>query len=124
MLPNILLNVRKSLEKASKINEKQIDILLNDMNSWKINQIIYPSRIKSLLLINYIKVYELLEIIKSLGILKYNYEVYCHKCEKFTDHSILSSINDFPDELYCDSGKHQLNPLEDVILIFKVIKIE
>lgn len=124
MLPNILLNVRKNLEKTLIINEPRIDKLLDDMKLWKKGQIIYPSRIKSLLLINYSEVYEVLEIIKEIGILEYNYEVYCNKCEKFVDTPILSSLNEFPEELYCDSGRHRLNPFEDVILIFKVIRIE
>lgn len=124
MSPNILLNVKKNLLKVSIINEKRIDILIDNMKSWYIGKIIYPSQVKSMLLINYSEVYGILEIIKDLGIIKYNYEVYCNKCEKFVETPILDSLNQFPKNLYCDDGRHKLNPINDVILIFKVIRDE
>ena len=121
MLQSILLNVRESLEKNLKINNLRINILIENMKTWEKDKIIYPSQIKSLLLIDYSDVYRILDIIKNIGILEYNYEVYCSKCEKFVDTYLLNSLNQFPENLYCDSGKHKLNPIDDVILIFKVI---
>jgi hypothetical protein len=103
------------------INEKRIDRLIDYMRTWVRGKIIYPSQIKSLLVIDYSEVYKLLEIIKDMGILEYSYEIYCSACEKFVEAPILESLNEFPKEIYCDSGKHRLNPLKDTILIFRVV---
>lgn len=124
MSPNILLNVKERLLKNLTINEKRIDKLINNMNTWYVGKVIYPSQIKSLLLINYSEVYEILEIIKDFGVLEYNYELYCSRCERFVEFPILKSLNEFPESLYCDSGKHKLDSFNDVILIFRVIRVE
>lgn len=121
MLPNILLNVKQSLENSQILDDKRIEKLIKNMETWYKNKIIYPSQIKSLLLVDYSDVYKVLELIKEMGILKYNYEIYCSKCEKFVDTYLLNSLNEFPENLYCDSGNHKLDPLKDVILIFKVV---
>lgn len=124
MSPNILLNVRRNLEKASIINEKRIKILLNHIEKyWKKDKIVYPTQIKSLLYISYKQTYEILDIIKELGVLEYNFQVYCSECEKFQDFKILKSLNQFPEELYCE-GNHRLSPLKDTVLIYKVIRDE
>lgn len=120
MLPDILSNVKENLEKASILNEKQISILIDNMKFWKVNNLIYPAQVKSLLFIDYKKTYQVLEIIKNLGILEYNYELYCSKCEKFIDKKPLRSLNEFPQVLYCDEN-HRMDPFNDVILIFRVI---
>lgn len=121
MLQGILSNVKMNLENKLNLNNNRIELLIDFMKTWKKNDIIYPSQVKSLLLLDYDEVYKILNIIKDLGILEYNYEVYCSKCEKFVDTYLLDSLNQFPENLYCDLGKHKLNPLDDVILIFKVI---
>ncbi|MBR9649461.1 response regulator [Clostridium tyrobutyricum] len=90
---------------------------------WIKDQIVYPTYIKSLLYISYRETYEVLDIIKELGILEYNFEIYCSKCEKFQDFKILRSLNEFPEKLYCESG-HKLDPLKDTVLIYRVIKDE
>ncbi|NFM30696.1 hypothetical protein FDC02_05175 [Clostridium botulinum] len=120
MSPNILLNVKNKLESQSDLNSNQIDKLISNMRYWKIGKIIYPNMIKSLLFLNYKQVYSMLDMIKDMGILEYNYELYCHTCEKFLDKKILRRLNEFPEEIYCDDG-HKLNPFDDTILIYRVI---
>lgn len=123
MSPTILLNVKENLEKASIINEKRIGKLLSSMKLWQKEKIIYPSHIKSILLINYAEAYQVLEIVKDMGILEYNYEIYCSECEKFIDLPVLRSLNEFPEKQYCEKG-HKLDPIKDTVLIYRVIKDE
>ena len=120
MLQNTLYNVKENLLKKCILNEKQVDLLIKNMKFWKVGKTIYPSQLKSLLYVDFKKVYEILEFIKKLGILEYNYEIYCSKCDKFIDSPPLKSLNQFPKDLYCDDN-HKLSPLTDTILIYKVI---
>ena len=46
--------------------------------------------------------------------------MYCHKCDKFQEIPIMDSLNEFPKNLYCDED-HQLDPLTDTILLYKVV---
>lgn len=121
MLQNTLCNVKEILKKNSTLNDKKIDVLLDNMELWRVDTIIYPSMIKSKLLISYKETYAVLDIIKDLGILTYNYQIYCSKCQKFFDHKLLSSLNQFPEGKYCDLS-HKLSPIKDTVLVYRVIK--
>ena len=123
MLQDTLISVRENLKKSSVINEKRINCLINNMQLWKVGNIIYPSRIKSLLHISFKETYQVLDIIEEMGILTYNYQIYCSQCERFLDMPMLSSLNQFPEELFCDEN-HRLNALEDTVLVYKVVRDE
>ena len=120
MSPIILSNVKENLEKSSKINQKRIDKLINNMKFWKKDKIIYPNHIKSLLLISSLEAYEILDILVDMKILIECYEIYCSKCEKFMDKGFLESLNQFPSNLYCEDG-HKLEAFNDTVLVYKVI---
>lgn len=123
MSPNILLIMRQSLESHSKINTKRIDILIDEVKNWKKGNIIYPNFIKSKLYISFQEAYDVLDIFEREGILEYVFQVYCHKCSKFQDYPILSSLSEFSDDMYCDED-HKLSPFEDTILLYRVKKDE
>lgn len=120
MSPIILFNVKEKLEKSSKINSKRIDKLIDNMKLWRKGKIIYPNAIKSLLFISYLEAYEVLDLLVELDILVECYEIYCSKCEKFLDIGILESLNQFPENLYCEDG-HKLSAFTDTVLLYKVI---
>lgn len=123
MSPDILCSVKENLQQNLKINNTRIDKLITNMRLWKVDRIVYPNRIKSLLMISYEETYKILDLIKSMGILEYNYEIYCSECERFLDMHRMDSLNQFPDEAYCESG-HLLSPLKDTVLVYKVVKDE
>lgn len=123
MLQNTLCSVKEALKKNSAISEKKINVLVDNMLLWKKDDIIYPSRIKSLLHISFKDTYYVLDLIKDLGILTYNYQIYCSDCEKFQDEKLLFSLNQFPEDLYCEYN-HKLSPIKDTVLIYRVIKDE
>lgn len=67
--------------------------------------------------------YKVLNEVMNLGYLTINYEIYCHKCGKFTG-EIYETLADIPEEIECDELGHELNPLTASIVVFKVIKDE
>ncbi|OME03383.1 response regulator [Paenibacillus odorifer] len=69
------------------------------------------------------EVYGVLELIKDLGIVENHYELYCRKCRKFTGIS-FETINKFPDYVECEECLTELDPIEDSIVIYKVIADE
>lgn len=123
MSPIILDSVKMNLQKYTTINEFRQEVLIKDMKLWRKDTIIYPNRIKSLLRISYQEAYAVLDILKNMTLLEYNYEIYCSKCERFLDIPRLKSLNQFPEELFCEKG-HQLRPFKDTVLVYKVIKDE
>ncbi|MDU2670417.1 MAG: hypothetical protein E7C49_00250 [Clostridium sp.] len=115
--------MRKKIENNCILNEKQLERFMNYFELLKVNDRVYPSKIKSDLLIDYKTAYKLLDIIKDLGYLEYNYELYCSKCERFIDEKPLKSLSEFKKDFYCDEN-HILNPIDDTIVIYRVVKID
>lgn len=120
MLQSTLLAVKKKMTNSSKINEKRIDTLIDNMKYWEIGEYIYPNHIKAIINAEYNIVYDVLNEIKNLGILEYRFEIYCNICNKFIEKPPLKSLNEFPKEFYCDEN-HKLNPIDNTILIYKVV---
>ena len=123
MLQTTLCSVEKKLKQASVINDIRINKLIENMEYWHVESIITPSRIKSLLHITYKETYQVLDVIKDMGILRYNFQVYCSECKKFIDRPILQSLAQFPEEDYCEHG-HRLSATRDTVLVYRVIKDE
>lgn len=123
MSQSILLSVRENLTKNSKINSKRIDILIKNMNFWKIGDIVYPNFIRSSLRITYEETYELLDLIRDMGILDYCYQLYCHICQESVDYPIIDSLNQLPEKICCEKN-HKLSPINDIIVLYRVIKYE
>ncbi|MDU5211477.1 MAG: hypothetical protein E6441_12400 [Clostridium sp.] len=114
--------MRKKIEEHCILNKNQLEKFIDYLELLEVNDRVYPSKIKSDLLIDYKKAYELLDIVKDLGYLEYNYELYCSKCERFLDIEPLKSLSQFK-PVYCDEN-HSLNPINDTIVIYRVIKVE
>ncbi|MFE7822326.1 response regulator [Priestia megaterium] len=49
-----------------------------------------------------------------------NYEVYCFKCSKFTGH-VFETISQLPEYIECEECGRELKPLDDSIVVYKVI---
>lgn len=123
MLSIILSDVKKNLMKSAIINEKRIDLLIDNMRFWKKGKDIYPNNIRSIINSDYPEVYKVLDEIKKMGILEYRFEIYCNICDQYLDMKQLKSLNEFPKDLYCDEN-HKLNPIDNTILIYKVVRDE
>lgn len=123
MLQNTLCNVKEKLKQSSVISDKRIEKLIGDMAHWSTGMLIYPSRIRSLLHISYEQTYIILNILTEMKILTFNFEIACSECQTIENTPILSSLKEFPKEIYCESG-HKLDPLKDTRLLYRVINNE
>ncbi|OMF30981.1 response regulator [Paenibacillus sp. FSL H8-0259] len=66
------------------------------------------------------EVYGVLELIKDLGIIKNHYELYCRSCRRFTGIG-FETINQIPEFVECEECFKELDPIEDSIVIYRVI---
>lgn len=120
MLENTLITVIENLKIKHRLTEYQERKLTDFIKYWKINDYIYPGLLKSKLNISIKDAYEILEYIKSLGILENAFEVYCRKCSK-SKGIYLKSLVDIPQDLSCDFCNNEFNSLEDTVVLYKVI---
>lgn len=82
---------------------------------------IYPGQLKSTLNMDIVAVYHLLEAMREKRILERSYEVYCSNCHRFKG-EILDSLTQLTLNIAtCDFCNHEFSPIEDTIMIYKVI---
>lgn len=81
---------------------------------------VYPGVLIRNLGISQTQAYKVLDLLKELGLLELNYELYCHECSQFKG-PIYETIGQIPEELDCECCGDKLNPLENTIVIYKVI---
>jgi len=116
MLEKFLLEIIEKLNKPS-ISEKA-DKLLEYMKYYKINQYIYPGAVSREVGLDIKDVYILLESIANEKLLERNYEIYCHKCEKYQG-DICKTISEAREKVCAHCG-YDIEDI-DMILIYKVV---
>ncbi|CEP79244.1 Uncharacterised protein [[Clostridium] sordellii] len=121
MLETTLHNIIKTLTVREDLNNYQVNQLKNQVKLWKKDTIIYPGMFKSKLNINISKAYDMLEFLKSQKILERNYEVYCKECHRFKGVIIRTPSEYKRINMYCDFCNNELVPLDDSIVIYRVI---
>lgn len=126
MLHTILLDVETKLKQSSTLNDARIGVLIHNMELWKKGNVVYPSVVKSLLgLSTFKETYAILNLLMDMGIVEYGFQGYCSHCKRLLDMPILSSLVEFPKEIYCECADNpRLNPSNDLILVYVVIKDE
>lgn len=120
MLPSTLSTIRARLTEQKKIDDSRLDTLLTILKAYKQGQFIYPGVLIRQLNLPMCSVYEILEIIKEMGIIVTNFELYCHSCSKFTG-DIFETLNQIPEEIKCEECGKELDPLNDSIVVYKVV---
>ena len=83
---------------------------------------IYPGSLKSKIFIDVKTAYLIMEELKKQGYVKTIYEVYCRECDK-SKGIYFDTINDFNNESACDFCNKDLSPLDDIIVLYKVIHL-
>lgn len=83
---------------------------------------IYAGQLKSRLVISIEEAYRILEDLKNEGFLINIYEVYCHDCSRSTG-KFLNSLEEFNSESYCDFCGKLFTLEENVIVLYKVVRI-
>ncbi|GAC40750.1 response regulator [Paenibacillus popilliae ATCC 14706] len=69
------------------------------------------------------KAYEILEQVKSQGLIAVNYEAYCYSCNKFTGYS-YETIGSIPEYIECEECGRELHPFKDCVVVYKVLRDE
>jgi len=87
-----------------------------------VGDFIYAGHLKSKLGIDIKKAYEILEELKEDGFLTNLYEVYCTNCSR-SKGLFLNSIKDFKEDMCCEFCDYELKPLEDLIVLYKVVSV-
>lgn len=123
MLEGISQTVIDNLKQKHSLTDYQTNQLQLSLKHWTKNTLVYPSALKSKLNVEILKMYDMLEDIRAMGILERNYEVYCFKCSHFKG-KILKTPTDMPEDLSCDFCNHEFDPLNDTIMIYRVVKDE
>ncbi len=70
------------------------------------------------------EVYSILEFIKELGIIRTYYEIYCRDCKKSTGIAFFETINQIPEYVECDECFEALDPINDSIVVYRVMSDE
>ncbi len=121
MLENTLCNIIETLITSHNLNDYQIKQLKLQIKHWHKDTIIYPGMFKSKLNIKIAEAYDILDFFKKNNILERNYEVYCKNCHKFKGIIIRTPSEYKSLKMYCDFCNSELSPLEDSIVIYRVI---
>lgn len=120
MLETTLCNIIETLTERNKLSKYQQKQLSLQVKHWEKDSIIYPGMFKSKLNIRIEIAYDILEFLVSKRMLERNYEIYCKKCSKFKG-IILRTPSEYKSNMYCDFCNNELVPLEDSIVIYRVI---
>ncbi|WP_157998454.1 response regulator [Desulfosporosinus sp. OT] len=83
-------------------------------------ELVYPGVLIRKLGISQTQAYKVLDMLKEQGILEINYEVYCHECSQFKG-PIYETFGKIPEELDCECCGVKLDPLNNSIVIYKMI---
>lgn len=99
----------------------QINQLRKQLKYFENGKIIIPARWKTVLNVDILTSYKILDDISKLGYLKPIFEIYCNSCHK-SNNIIVDNIVEFNKEIKnCHECNHELNFLEDTIRLYKVI---
>lgn len=120
MLQNTLMKIN-TLLKESKFSQYQIDGLLETFSHYKKGMWIYPAVFIRKYNLSVKQVYNFLEKLVDLNILKSYYELYCSNCHKSTG-EVYEVFNQIPDTFECVNCDCELNGIENAIIIYRVVE--
>lgn len=120
MLQATLLNLKTTLMSSKLLSENNLIKIMELIQRYNKSDMVYPGVLIRNLGISQTQAYKVLDLLKELGLLELNYELYCHECSQFKG-PIYETIGQIPEELDCECCGDKLNPLENTIVIYKVI---
>lgn len=88
----------------------------------KINDYIYAGHLKSKICVDIKIAYQILEELKNEGFLSNLYEIYCFDCNK-SKGIFLDSIASINPDMYCDFCDKNLTVEDNIIVLYKVIRL-
>ena len=122
MSENTLISAAKNSMNVFHLTNYQTSKLMEYFIALSINDYIYPGMLKSKAHVDIKTIYTILENLKSDGFLQIIYELYCSQCSK-SKGIFIECLSDFNADICCDFCDKNLNPLDDTIVLYKVIKL-
>lgn len=124
MLEIILEKLKKNLlEKGILNSNDKIERLESLLKIYSVGDYIYPGILIAELDIDAVECYKILSLLEEMKIVDKSFEEYCRECKKVNG-KIHDSFADIPEEIYCKFCGRQLDPIDDVIVIYRVIRDE
>ena len=122
MLENTLLDVLKNLKSVYQLTPYQSKKCDEFFSAIHTGDYIYPGHIKSKFCIDIKTAYFFMEDLKKAGFVKNLYEVYCMECGR-SKGIFLEALSEFDNNFTCDFCNKPLTVSEDIIVLYKVIRV-
>ncbi|HFD2064454.1 TPA: hypothetical protein ACF2DS_000148 [Clostridium perfringens] len=113
----------KLIEKKILNNNEKLEELKSLLEIYSVGNYLYPGILIAQLDISAIECYKILSLLEEMKIVEKSFEEYCRECKKVNG-KIHDSFAEIPEEIYCKFCGRQLDPIDDVIVIYRVIKDE
>ena len=113
-----LLILQNKLIQDNGFEEKLINEILEFIKSFK-GTILYPIVIKRKFKIDIRNTYIILNELVKNDLLTIAYEIYCSECDK-SQNDIYDSLNEIPENIYCEHCGKDIDIMKDAIVVFKV----
>lgn len=120
MLQDTLSTIKEKVITENILTPDQLDRLIKLLSRYKKRDLLYPGVVMQALGTNRKGAYNLLEVIKKLGILELNYELYCHNCNQF-EKGVYQTLSAIPEGIMCDKCDEELNISRSCIVIYRVM---
>ena len=119
MLSNTLSIIETTIH--NKLNNAvDVPSILDYLRHYHKNMWIYPGALKRRFSLELSEVYDFLSELERQKILKSYYELYCSQCQKSM--GTVELFNELPEFFECELCHAQLPTLENVVLVYKVIR--
>lgn len=116
------MNVIENLKIAYRLTQYQVNKADEFFSAVRPGDFIYPGHLKSKLCIDIKTAYFFMEELKKSGFVKNIYEVYCMNCGR-SKGIFMEALSDFDENLTCDFCDNPLSISEDIIVLYKVLRI-
>lgn len=120
MSQGILMDIEQLVKKMKSINDEKVKILIQFLAGFNRNEYIYPGALISKLDITSEVAYKILRELETNNYVSKSYEVYCKECSIFKG-TIYDFFADIPDEIYCPQCLKRLDPINDTIVIYRIV---
>lgn len=119
MSPDILSKISQNSLLRS-LNDQKKDKLLRVLSTFKKSEVLYPGMIIRHTGITMNRAYQFLDGLEEMKILQKAYEIHCPNCQRYTG-DIYDSLNDIPNEFFCDSCNHEFSFPHGVLIVYRVV---
>lgn len=121
MLEGTLIKINETIKKESLLSANQIVLLDKFLVTYKKDDYIYPGALIAKLKIESLLAYKVLRKLEKAKFIRKSFEIYCCDCGEFQG-KIYDYFSEIPDKMYCNQCLKRLDPIDDVIIIYKVIE--